>query len=101
MRLLGERGLGGAAVESEAPAGEPHQPGDHAQQRGFAGAVAAGHQQGLAAVEAEIEPGKDLAPAAHASQIVADKPHQPAQKRPIGRRLGAGRAGDPDFLRIC
>ena len=55
MRLLGDACASASPpVEREPPAGEPHQPGDHAQQRGFAGAVAAGHQQRLAAVDGEI-----------------------------------------------
>ena len=45
--------LGIAAFERQPPAGEPHQPGDQPQQRGFAGAVPPGDHQRLAGADRE------------------------------------------------
>ena len=62
--LLGEGQLRVAAGRAPAaPPADPDQAGDHAQQRGFAGAVAAGDQQRLAAGDRKTKPGKDLAAA--------------------------------------
>ena len=100
MRLLGDRGIGLAAVERQPAAGHVHQPGDHAQQRGFAGAVAPGHHQGFAAGQAEIEAGKDLAPAPAACQIIALELHQARFSLPAAAGKAAPAAENPDILRI-
>ena len=97
MRLLGDRGIGRAAVERQPAAGDVHQPGDHAQQRGFAGAVAPGHHQRFAAGQAEIEAGKDLAPAPAAGQIVALKLHQARFSLPAAGGKAVPAAENPDI----
>ena len=99
MRLLGERGVVFAAGEGPMSGRDAHQPGDHAQQRGFAGAVASGHHQGFAAGQAEIQAGEHLAPAAAAGQIVACELHQ-ARRSPNTRAAGGVAPKTHDILRI-
>ena len=85
MRLFADAAVRVAAGERQRAAFDPQQPRDHAQQRGFARAIAAGHRQRLVRTRAQNEPGKDLAPAAPADQGLAP------QGQRISHRAGPGR----------
>jgi len=100
MRLLADRGIGLAAVEFQPAAGDVHQPGDHAQQRGFAGAVAPSHHQRVASGQAEIEARKHLAPTPAANQIIGFELHQMRPSLPAAGGKAMLTAENPDILNI-
>src|SRR5208283_5728674 len=89
-----------AAVEFQLAAGQVDQPGDHAQQRGFAGAIAPGHHQGFAPGQAEIEVREDLAPAPAADEIVAFELHHARFSLPMAGGKAMLAADNPDMPRI-
>ena len=98
VRLLADRARPGRRRRAPAARGDAHQPGDHAQQGGFAGAVAAGDHQRLARRQAEIKPGEHLAPATVAGQVFGRELHQAA---PACRRPGRPRRSENlEFPRI-
>jgi len=55
MGLLAKGGVAIATLEGKTSGGDGYQPGNHPQQRRFAGAIPPGHHQGLACWEAEIQ----------------------------------------------
>jgi hypothetical protein len=86
MRLLADAALRVAARQCEAAALDPQQARDHAKERGFARAVAAGHGQSLSRRERECEAGKDLASAPPAEQIVRPQRQRISHRRGIRAR---------------
>ena len=64
VALLGEREFAVAPIQVKATAARPHQPGDQAQQRRFAGPVRPGEHEGSAGRYRETEIGEDFTPAA-------------------------------------
>jgi hypothetical protein len=80
------------------PAGDSDKPCRHAQERGFAGAVAAANRQAFARRDGKAYAGEDVASAASAGQIGGGKPHQQrlsaAGKGRIGRVKEGCQAGD-------
>ncbi len=96
MRLLADAAFGIAAGKRQPPALDPEKPREHPQQRGFARAVAPGHGQRLPGRQLEAQPGKDLAPAALADEILAPQAsaNQPCDENPdaaIGGEMSAMR----------
>src|SRR5450631_467953 len=75
MRLFGQGELGIAALDGNAAAARGQQARDQPQQRGLARAVAPRHRQRLAAGDGEIEPGKHLPAASHASDLKSPELH--------------------------
>jgi hypothetical protein len=69
MGLFAKRNVRDAAFELQPPAGDPYKSGDHAQQGGFSGAIAAGHHHGLAAGQGEAEAAENVPPATVAGQL--------------------------------
>ena len=74
--------------------------GNHAQQRGFAGAVASGHHHGFAAGQAETKPYEHITPAAVAGQFFARELHQARRSPAAGCGPAAVVVETPDILRI-
>ena len=95
-KRLGGKPVPRSGIHQRQPAaGDPEQPRNHAQQRGFAGAVAPGDQQGLAAADGKTQPGKHLAAAPDAGQAACLKPHR---RRPAGwPSLGMPATQSPTF----
>ena len=76
MHLLGEVGVGLAAVEREPAGGQMNEPGNHPQQGRLAGAIASGDQQRLAATQAETQSAEHRPAAADAGEILRAELHQ-------------------------
>lgn len=68
MGLFGNGEVGAAVVQPQFAGGGRQQPGDHAQQRGFAGSVAAGQHQHVPFGERKIYIGEYRAARAHTAQ---------------------------------
>src|SRR6266849_3087063 len=90
MRLLGDGELGIAAVEVDSPRQRAEQPGNEPQERGFAGAVPAGHDERLAGADRKAQVPEYLPAAADADEVGPRKPHQPPP--PGSRTAGHGAA---------
>ncbi len=67
VRLFGKREFGLAAFQLDRSAGQMQEPCNQAQQRRLAHAVGADHRQRLAGDGPELEAGKHLPAAPHAS----------------------------------
>src|SRR5581483_8461925 len=88
VALLGQRHVGVAPLQYDRADGRNEQTRDQPQQRGLARSVAADDRHRLAGSGREIEPGKHLAAAPHASHPASGQLHlawyQPIQRRASG-----------------
>ena len=75
--LLGNRQVRIATGELDAAGRRTQQSGDEAEQRGFACAVGAGHQQGFPACDLKTEVAEDLTATAQTGEIPRRQPHHP------------------------
>ena len=73
MRLFGQRRVASAPVKWIVAAAQRQQPGQCAEKRGFAGAVAPEHDQSLAGAQFKIDIADDGAPAAIDAQAPRGK----------------------------
>src|SRR5215469_2734871 len=94
VRLLADGELQITAVELEPSLLRPHQARDQAKQRGFAHAIGAGHQQGLARANGKAQAAEDLAAPPDAGKVGPDEPHHLPTPGALGcrRNPAAGRA---------
>ena len=83
MRLFADAAVRVPARERKGAAFDPQQPRDHAQERGFARAIAAGHRQRLSGRQGEAETRKDLALPAPADQGLARKRQRISHRRKV------------------
>jgi len=66
VRLLGQREFALPALECDPACRDSNQPGNHAQERGLAGSVAAEDEERLTGAYGELQSGKNIAARAHA-----------------------------------
>src|SRR4051812_49383882 len=89
MALLRQCQLGIASGQRDRAARRNEQARDQPQQRGLARSVAADDRHGFAGAGPEIEPGKHLAAAPHACDLMSGKLHlasyRPAQRQASGK----------------
>ena len=86
MCLLGDGCVGLATIKRQATCGDSYKAGDHTQQGGLAGPIAAGDDQRLAGTETEIQTLEHAAPAPVAGQFIGSELHH-------GRRGPSGGQG--------
>src|SRR5215204_2449904 len=99
--LLRDVFFGVRAGDGQLPPGDPNKPRHHAEQRGFAGAIAPRHQQGLAAGQGETQSGKDLTAAPDAGEPASLKPHRHSRRPSLrARRPGMSAMQSPQLRAI-